>query len=133
MTTSTTDIAAALHAVLEQLEGKPAATPETDKYTVTGENIELPAAITKPLLKEFKDAEKEYKDAKQRFEDAKSAIGDAMEYHEVMVVEETGQIVAEYRVTTAMVLDTAKLKKEEPQVAAKYQRERHSRSVRVLV
>lgn len=117
----------------EIMKAAQADAPEADKYTVTGENIELPAAITKPLLKEFKLAEQEYREAKQRFENAKSAIGDAMEYHEVMVVEETGQIVAEYRVTTASVLDTTKLKKERPEVAAQYQRERHSRSVRVLV
>lgn len=104
-----------------------------DKYAVTGEYIELPVKQVQPLLKEWHAAKAEADKAKERLEAAKTALSEAMAHHEVLVVEETGQMVVESRVNVAMVLDTAKLRKENPELASKYQRERRSRGFRVLV
>lgn len=118
---------AAEAAAAEQSEAK------TDKYYTSGEYIELPATQTKALLKAWHDAKADADKAKEKLEEAKQAILDAMEAHEVLVNEETGQMLVESRVSVAMVLDSAKLRKEEPELALKYQRERRSRSFRVLV
>lgn len=131
--TLTPELKAAAEEIMAAAQQAETSAPLDGKYTVTGELIELPASVTRPLLKEFKAAEKEYQAAKQRFEDAKTAIATAMDYHEVLVAEETGQMLVEHRVTTGMVLDTAKLKKEKPEIASAYQRERRSRTLRVLV
>lgn len=141
MTTATTTVqvpltSAQLEAMLAEAKAAEAAAAEaqeTDKYAVSGEYIELPASVTKPLLKEWLAAKTEADAAKARLEAAKQAITDVMESHEVLVNEDTGQMLVESRVSTAMVLDTAKLRKEMPEVAAKFQRERRSRSFRVLV
>lgn len=138
--TSTTIQVPLTSAQLEQMlaeakaaEAAEAEAAQLDKYAVTGEYIEIPVAQTQKLLKAWHEAKAQADAAKIKLEDAKQAILDAMEAHEVLVAEETGQLLVESRVSTAMVLDTSKFKKENPELALKYQRERRSRSFRVLV
>lgn len=143
MTTTHTTVAvpltaAQLEVMLAEAKANEAAQAEAqaeaaDKYTTYGEMIELPAAQTKKLLKAWHDAKAKADVAKAELDEAKNAILEAMQHHEVMINEETGQMLVESRVSTALVLDTARLRKEKPEIAADYQRERRSRSFRVLV
>lgn len=116
-----------------EAEQAAAAEQAVDKYFTSGEYIELPVKTVQPLLKEWHEAKAEADASKARLEAAKTALSEAMSSHEVLVVEETGQMVVESRVSVGMVLDASKLRKEQPELAAKYQRERRSRSFRVLV
>lgn len=125
------ELAAQLMAQLNTQDAQPVQVD--DPYFVSGEYIELPATLTKPMLKRWHDAKAAYDKAKEELEAAKQAILEAMAYHEVLQSEETGQLLVESRVNEAMVLDTAKLKKAHPEIAAQFQRPRRSRSFRVLV
>lgn len=143
MTTATATVAVPLTAAQLEImlaeakaaEAEQAAAAEqaVDKYFTSGEYIELPVKTVQPLLKEWHEAKAEADASKARLEAAKTALSEAMSSHEVLVVEETGQMVVESRVSVGMVLDASKLRKEQPELAAKYQRERRSRSFRVLV
>lgn len=103
------------------------------KYTVTSEFTEVPKSQVAPALAKWKKAKAKLDKVKQELEAAEREIKDLMNYAEVLVIAETGQHVVESRVTTGQVFDTTRFRKEQPEVAAKYQRTRYSRGFRVLV
>jgi TRAP-type C4-dicarboxylate transport system substrate-binding protein len=109
-------------------------TPAVDpKFAVTAEFVELPKTETDALLKAYKKAEARFKAAKEALEARKTEIINAMAGAEILVVAETKQQLVEHRVVEGIVLDTTKLKKEHPQLAAEYQKTRIQRPFRVLV
>lgn len=95
--------------------------------------VERPKADVAPLVRAYKRAEKRAAAAKESLESAKAAILEAMGGAELLKIAETQQPVAEHREVQAMVLDTTKLKREQPEVAAQYQRTRVQHRFSVLV
>lgn len=135
MTTVTpATIAHQLAALAAQLEEQVAPKPELDaKYIVTAEFAEVPKDKVAPLLKEWRAAKKKLDERKSALEDIERKLKDLMDGAEVLVIEETGQHVVESRVTVGQVFDTTRFKKENPQEAAKWLRDRYSRNFRILV
>jgi len=137
MTTTTLTATDALHQIAQlakQLEEQAApATVPDPKYIVTAEFVEAPKAQVAPLLAEWRKAKKSLDAKKLALEDIERKIKDLMDGAEVLVIEETGQHVVESRVSVGQVFDTTRFKKEKPEVAAQYLRDRYSRNFRVLV
>lgn len=107
--------------------------PIDPKYHVTAEFIEAPKDEVEPLLDEWRNAKKKVDAAKAKLEGIEAKIKKLMNGAEVLVLEETKQYVVESRVTVGQVFDTTRFKKEQPQLAADYQRDRYSRNFRILV
>jgi hypothetical protein len=103
------------------------------KFDVTSEFVDVPKSDVDTLIAQYRAADMMMDAAKAQLDAAKQAIIDKMGQAETLRVEETGQHVVDYRVVYAMVTDTAKLKKEQPEIAAKYQKERISRPFKVLI
>lgn len=100
---------------------------------VTAEFAELPGDIVKPLLDEWHQADQVLDLAKSARDAVKQKFVDLMAGAEAIKIAETGQEVVTYRENTAMVLDTAKLKKEHPEITENYLRPRTQRPFNVLV
>lgn len=104
---------------------------ETEPEPAT--TVELPKADVDPLIKAYKRAEKRAAGAKEALESAKEALLTQMAGADVLKVAETQQPVVEHREVHSLVLDTVRLKREQPQVAADYQKPRVQRPFKVLV
>jgi predicted phage-related endonuclease len=135
MTTTQQDstaMIAFLQNLLEQAQ-KPQSAPVDSKFEVTAEFVEVPKVVADALLAQYHAKDEAFKAAKKELETAKQSIINAMGKAEVLVVDETGQEVVTHRVVRSMIVDTARLRKEQPQIAAEYQKERVSRPLDVLV
>lgn len=128
-TINVTDVVHQIGELVKQLEPAPAVDP---KFEVEAEFVEMPANKVKPLLAAWHQADENLKAAKATLESIKQTIIDEMGKAETLVIAETGQHVVDHRVVTAMVIDTAKLKKDHAELVAGYQKERVSRPFKVL-
>jgi hypothetical protein len=122
-----------LRQVVDEFSARLSELADAEAQEQTAPTAELPRAEVDPLLRAYKRAEKRAAAAKEALEAAKAGLLDAMAGAEVLVVAETQRAVAEHREVTAYVLDGTRLKAEQPQVAAQYQRPRVQRPFKVLV
>lgn len=138
MTTQANGAAQLAHQLADlaaQLEAQvtPINKPVDPKYHVTAEFVEAPKTEVEPLLDEWRNAKKKVDAAKAKLDGVEAKIKKLMAGAEVLVIEETQQYVVESRVTVGQVFDTTRFKKEQPQLATEYQRDRYSRNFRILV
>lgn len=134
-TTQTPSAINLLQELLDALEAGATASPQPavdPKFEVTSEFVDVPQSVADALLASYHIADDELEQAKKKLEAAKQAIIQLMGKGEVLRVAETEQEIVTHRVVSSMVVDTAKLRQEQPEIAAKYQKPRISRPFKVL-
>lgn len=102
-------------------------------HDVTAEFADLPQLQVADLLAAWHQADAVLDLAKSKRDEVKQKIVEAMNGAEVLRIAETQQEVVTYRENTAMVLDTAKLKKDHPEITEHYLKPRTQRPFSVLV
>lgn len=133
-TTQTPNVINLLQELLAAAEADATEQKKLDpKFEVTSEFVEVPKVVADALLAQYHEADDAFKAAKKVLDSAKQSIINTMGKAEVLVVDETRQEVVTHRVVRSMIVDTARFRKERPQLAAEYQKERVSRPLDVLI
>lgn len=93
----------------------------------------IPKARADALRKSYQRAEKRVDAAQEALKAAKTDILAAMGASTVLQVAETGKPLAEHKTVTALTFDQTRFRKEHPDQAAGYMRERTQTRFRLLV